>query len=284
MSDVATGATLGSGQCQPFVAQHVAHNACKWQILISNNMVTQPLAQLEAEAVHLRFQPLAVGRLTGQPQVDDSWLGQVGQMDALRQLTLPFIQFHGQGTLNDSHHHQVAELNVNIVTEMSHELRYDLTDQHGLGLIGDSRHAHQHLAVMFEPHQWSRAALVLDHTARRWHHGLRTSVIVQFEMTPGNNALNIAGCRLVIDQLSTEVSAQRGLGDVVLCRTQTACHEHNVAMDKRLVDSIEDGLPIVGYSSDVDCLPTIWGEVAGNITRICILHLANENLIANNYD
>ncbi len=53
-------------------------------------------------------------------------------------------------------------------------------------------------------------------------------------------------------------------------------------MGKSVIDSIKNSLSIIGHRAYGYCLPAVRSQLPSNKARIGILHLSDENLIADN--
>ena len=235
-----------------------------------------------AVAVHVGVDLRGIGQRARKTQANHSALRQVGQVQVFRQAALKFIQPHGQGRLDDADDDKGAVLDVFVAVERFDELGNNRPLHHRFGLVGHAWHGDEDFPMVLEPHDGRCTHFVLNHRARRGHHGLRGRVGVQRETALFHDFGHIGGCRLVVGQLAAKIAAQGGFRDVVLGRTQAACHEYHIGLRKSLVNGVRNLVGVIGNHMHVFHVPAKRGQVAGNPARIGVGDLPDEQFVTDN--
>ena len=127
------------------------------------------------------------------------------------------------------------------------QLRNHLALHHLLGFKWHSGHGYKHFPRFLKPHYRSRSHFILNHSTRRRHHGLRRRKFIDFQMPFIEHFEHIALHLLVVDKLSTEISAKRRLGDIIFCRSKSAGGQHNISLRKSFIDGFKNLITIITY-------------------------------------
>ena len=254
------------------------------EVLGGNHRVAEHHSEFGCCTLHLGSDELTVGVGAIDAQTDQARLREIGQVEIFGQSLFPGCNFLGEGALGVVGHHENGMFNVDVGMELLAELREHLVLKHLACFKRHSGHRHKHLAVALEPHERRCAHTILNHAAGCGNYGLRSREVVEAESAAAHNALHILKHSRILGKLAPEIVAEHTFGDVVLSRTEAAGGEHHVAQLESAVYGATDFNGVVAHRLHIVDLPAVWSYMAGYFTRICICHLAEKQLVADDYD
>ena len=219
-----------------------------------------------------------------QAQAYYRYIGQVGQMEAHGKGLFPSVKPLGKGTLRNSGDNESVVRQRFVAVEAFAEHGYYRMSEHPACLGGYARHCHQDVAVSL-PHHYGRCSVdVLYDGTSVGYEGLIFGQSIELTAFCGKYAMNVCCDFRVVPQASAKDFHQRGLGDIVLGRSEASGGDYDVGGSHGAVYCRSDVCGDVAYDLHLYDRYAKGVETAGDVARIGIGDASQQDFVAYDND